>query len=448
MRPVIVFRGPSISSARARARIDAELRGPAAQGDVYLAAKSRPAAIALIDGVFDQRLAVSHKEILWALAEGVPVYGAASMGALRATELEAFGMRGVGGIFEDYRTGRLRGDDEVALAHGPAEVDHAPLTVTMVDLRATLDAACAAGALSPSEAAEVAALAHDVHYSERTWARVLELSQAVLRDTSALEIEVRERPVNRKLADAEALLDRLAAGPIEPLAERAWRFEPTGAWQDILRRAEARAQVSVGGAQRRELLEEVRLCPDAERLAAEAWRRALAQVGLPSAPPREDEVARASARFRRSRGLLEPEAFMRYLRRQGIADPAAWFADEARAARALRRAAPLLDEALIAAAQASGQYDGLVARAASKWAALRARGLEQPGQDERDLSRAALLGAYFHRLGRRQVPDPLEPFLEVLGFADERDLLDALRRERAWSAAARSAPRTDPAPPR
>ena len=43
------------------------------------------------------------------------------MGALRAAELHAFGMRGVGRIFEAFRDGELEDDDEVAVVHGPAE---------------------------------------------------------------------------------------------------------------------------------------------------------------------------------------------------------------------------------------------------------------------------------------------------------------------------------------
>ena len=79
--------------------------GPARLGDVYRACQRRPAALLIIDGLFDQQLAVWHKEILWALAQGVRVYGAASMGALRAAELAAFGMVGVGAIFQAFSQG-------------------------------------------------------------------------------------------------------------------------------------------------------------------------------------------------------------------------------------------------------------------------------------------------------------------------------------------------------
>ena len=98
-------------------------RGPVAQGDVYRAvtAVEPLESIGIIDGQFDHVPAVWHKEILWAMDRGVHVYGSASMGALRAAELHAFGMEGVGEIFECYRDGTLEDDDEVAVVHGAAD---------------------------------------------------------------------------------------------------------------------------------------------------------------------------------------------------------------------------------------------------------------------------------------------------------------------------------------
>ncbi len=70
-----------------------EWRPPVRQGDVYRVAQTRPDAIGIIDGYFEIVPTVWHKEILWAMAQGIPVYGAASIGALRAAELDVFGMR-------------------------------------------------------------------------------------------------------------------------------------------------------------------------------------------------------------------------------------------------------------------------------------------------------------------------------------------------------------------
>ena len=72
-------------------------------------ARGPPARIAIIDGLFEQVPAVWHKELLFAMARGVEVSGAASMGALRAAELHAFGMIGVGPTFAAYKSGRAHG---------------------------------------------------------------------------------------------------------------------------------------------------------------------------------------------------------------------------------------------------------------------------------------------------------------------------------------------------
>ena len=97
-----------------------------------------PLAIGLIDGYFERVPAVWHKEILWALSQGIHVFGSASMGALRAAELAPFGMIGVGAIFEAYRDGILEDDDEVAVAHGPADTGYRAGSDAMVNIRATL----------------------------------------------------------------------------------------------------------------------------------------------------------------------------------------------------------------------------------------------------------------------------------------------------------------------
>ena len=131
--------------------------------------------IALIDGVFDRVLPVWHKEILWAMAQGIHVFGASSMGALRAAELEPFGMRGVGRIHAAYREGALEADDEVAVLHGPAEIGFPPVTEALVDVRATLERAVAEHVLDSGEAAAALGVARSVHYRERSWESVIGL---------------------------------------------------------------------------------------------------------------------------------------------------------------------------------------------------------------------------------------------------------------------------------
>jgi hypothetical protein len=90
----IVFLGPTLNPVAAQEICNAEFRPPAAMGDVTRAVSEGADAIVLIDGVFEDRPSVWHKEILWALSKGIGVVGAASMGALRAAELHNQGMLG------------------------------------------------------------------------------------------------------------------------------------------------------------------------------------------------------------------------------------------------------------------------------------------------------------------------------------------------------------------
>src|SRR5262249_14206566 len=129
----------------------------------------KPGAIAIIDGIFETVPAVWHKEILYAMAQGVPVYGASSMGALRAAELHAFGMIGVGQIFAAYRAGVLEDDDEVAVAHASAEHDFFAHSDPMVNIREGLRQASARGLLSTASAATLLDYAKGRFYPDRRW---------------------------------------------------------------------------------------------------------------------------------------------------------------------------------------------------------------------------------------------------------------------------------------
>ena len=151
--PDIVFLGPSLTRAEARAIYPGALfLPPASMGDLLSAVRSyRPHAIALIDGSFFQSMATYHKEIIDAMRQGVWVIGASSMGALRAAECAPFGMIGVGEVFRGYNEGLIEDDDEVALSHTDEDFGFRPVTDAMVDIRASLKAAHAAGLLSDPE---------------------------------------------------------------------------------------------------------------------------------------------------------------------------------------------------------------------------------------------------------------------------------------------------------
>ena len=154
----VVFAGPSIHGAPFDAR-GLELRGPAAQGDLTLATKQGARVIGLIDGAFSSVAAVWHKEILFALSQGVAVYGAASMGALRAAECAAFGMIPVGLIAHAYLAGELDDDGAVALTMGPAALGWPATTEPLVDVWATADHLVSMGILTREQGTRLTAAA-------------------------------------------------------------------------------------------------------------------------------------------------------------------------------------------------------------------------------------------------------------------------------------------------
>ncbi len=176
---IVVFAGPSLPPAARPANPRLVWRGPAAAGDTLTVGAPTPGAVLLVDGLFDASPAVRHKELLQLMAGGVPVIGAASMGALRAAELAPFGMIGVGRIFTAYTVGALVGDDEVALLHGPEEAGWTALTEPMVNIRATVLAAVRRRVIAPHAGRFVLRAAKAIFYKERTWPRLLEAMRAL-----------------------------------------------------------------------------------------------------------------------------------------------------------------------------------------------------------------------------------------------------------------------------
>ena len=245
MSDVVVFLGPTLTRDEAREIIDAEVRPPASQGDVYRAAREGARAIALIDGVFERTPAVWHKEVLWALSEGVHVWGASSMGALRAAELHSFGMVGVGEVFRQLRDGAFDADDAVAVAHATSEHGWRALSVALVDTRATLDAAVSESVISRDERDVFDRCARERHFSERAWptlfsdARVAGVDEGVI---ARLAAWVKASARSQKGDDARAMLRALRmfldASPGRFAAP--FRFERTDAWEAFIADEEAR----------------------------------------------------------------------------------------------------------------------------------------------------------------------------------------------------------------
>jgi hypothetical protein len=206
-----VFVGPTLPASEIRGF---EVRPPAGVGDVLRAVRDRVRRIAIIDGYFERMAAVWHKEILLALERGIAVYGAASMGALRAAELDRFGMVGVGAIYRAFRSGKLTRDDEVAVAHLPGEVGYRPVSDALVNLRWGLAAAARASVITARTHDALVELAQRPFYRERSWARVILDGRAAGLPARQLDRLAAWPKPDRKAMDARLLLRRLATDSI------------------------------------------------------------------------------------------------------------------------------------------------------------------------------------------------------------------------------------------
>mgnify|MGYP001275129947 CR=1 FL=1 len=210
----IVFAGPTLPHAIISQQLpDAIVQPPVAAGDILRCLVHKPHYIAIIDGYFEERRSVWHKEILLALEQGIPVYGAASMGALRAAELASFGMQGVGQIYHAYASGECNDDDEVTVLHLDEAHGFKPVSDAMVNIRATLSAAGVALSLPETVCNTVTQAAKQCFYKER---RLLPLLAQLAEDQDdpnyqALLNWVRDNGcVDQKALDAHALLRQLA----------------------------------------------------------------------------------------------------------------------------------------------------------------------------------------------------------------------------------------------
>ncbi|WDE08008.1 hypothetical protein SG34_014595 [Thalassomonas viridans] len=248
---IIIFTGPTISPGQAGKWLTADYRPPAKQGDIYKASLEKPQIIVLIDGFFEKVPAVWHKEILFAMSQGIHVFGCSSMGALRAAELSLYGMVGMGEVYRQFNEGILEDDDEVTIIHTPQELNYQALSDAMVNIRATLAAACEQKLINREEKSALIELAKQTWYPRRTFKALLAqadfLPEARHRDLSQY---IEHHTVNVKQNDAILLLKHLAAnaGPGRLTGKKVdYVLSHTDAWEMLIqheKQARVEQQVS------------------------------------------------------------------------------------------------------------------------------------------------------------------------------------------------------------
>lgn len=402
-----IFAGPTLRSSANAGIADTAWLPPAKHGDIYRAVSLlRPRAIGIVDGYFQWAPSVWHKEILWAIDQGVHVFGAASMGALRAAELAPFGMRGVGRIFEAYRDGVLadcgdapfEDDDEVAVVHGPVETCYLAASEAMVNMRYTLAKAESAGVIGAPLRARLIVIAKTLFFPERSYELLLQRARAAAlpeHELAALQAWLPLERVNQKLADAlsmiEAMRHFLASEPAPARAN--FLFEHTTLWDRAIADLQPAAAHNTEEAR---ALDELRL---SGARYAELQREVVDSL-LGTADENTNVAAGSTRPHDVSRQLSELE--------------------KQEALRRIRSEIPqaLVERQMLARIRATGEYAKLVERARDKHTRLAERTDLPHVDDFSELQLLQLRDWYFARLPGGEMPDDLQSYVRAAGYTD------------------------------
>ncbi len=436
---VVIFAGPSVHGLDIPTSGDIAVRPPAMQGDIFRTCLSRPRAIGLIDGYFDGVPSVWHKEILWTLSQGIPVFGSASMGALRAAELDVFGMIGVGRIYQWYRDGVLEDDDEVALIHGPRETNYLPLSEPMVNVRSTCEAAVFAGVLQQLTADSIVASAKHIHYQDRTWDGVLEAVKAKSAATPELPAFSQWKEngyVDQKRQDAVLLISEILRFLEQPKDANAsgFHFEWTNLWDKAVHEwTTGHAPTDDSAA----IINELRLDPG---LFSEISSRAVVRsILLTDADRRRVTVDRAAklaalGRLREELGLgrksdLDAWASQNELMNDGLD---ALIEEEARIDQVSRTARTSIGRHIISILQSRGQYAELAKRASDKRSTLQKLAFGH-AKTSQNLSPPVVLNWFFGNRLRQAIPADIDRFVQNLGLLSRQEFYRLLTDEYIYS---------------
>ena len=209
MVKIIIYTGLSLPFDEAKEILDSKdnieviYKRPIQRGDLAQALKENPDIIGIIDGVFHQNSAVGHKEILSVLKKGIEVYGASSMGALRASELDTLGMVGIGYVYNQYASGEVDSDDDVAVMLDSQTLE--PLSEPLINMKYVFENAVAENILTLAEKDELLAIGKRTFYPKRNYAQTLKESS--LDDTKKGElIDFIRKSKDIKKEDAKDLL--------------------------------------------------------------------------------------------------------------------------------------------------------------------------------------------------------------------------------------------------
>ncbi|MFZ0514870.1 MAG: TfuA-like protein [Candidatus Nitrosopolaris sp.] len=177
MNKPIVFIGPSLDIEKARKLFNADYRPPAKKGDLLRLLScindDDRAIVGLVDGLFLQDYPPTPIEVYQLLVKkNMLVLGGASLGALRAVELEKYGMIGIGKIFELYKKNKITADDEVAVTF-TAETQQLQ-SEAMIDIRYNLFIALRKGVIDKNTRRAAVKVAKSIYFPDRNYEDIID----------------------------------------------------------------------------------------------------------------------------------------------------------------------------------------------------------------------------------------------------------------------------------
>lgn len=213
MVKIIIYTGLSLSFDEAKKILDSHddveviYKRPIKRGDLGHDMKENPDIIGIIDGVFHQNSSVGHKEILNVINNGVTVVGASSMGALRASELDSLGMKGIGYVYEQYTTGKVTSDDDVAVMLDSETLE--ALSEPLINMDYVFTNAVSESIITPDQKDELIKIAKSTFYPKRNYSQTLSSSNLDDKTKSNL-INFIRISVDIKKEDAKELIKYIA----------------------------------------------------------------------------------------------------------------------------------------------------------------------------------------------------------------------------------------------
>ena len=178
MNKPIVYLGPTLNREEASKILDADYRDPAKKGDFLRLSHSSDEKkyVGFIDGVFLHDYPPSPIEVYHlATRKNIELIGAASLGALRAVELEKFGMKGIGKIFQLFKNGILNADDEVAVTF--VRDKNILQSEALIDIRFNLFLAYKKGIVTKQTKKRFVKIAKSVYFPFRNYEDIIRLTE-------------------------------------------------------------------------------------------------------------------------------------------------------------------------------------------------------------------------------------------------------------------------------